>query len=302
MGFGRLHAYSWLYTNSLNSQANCHFVLRAEPLESEYLFETLGIRTFDFELDDMSYGTYLSASGAYVQNHRLEVLANNLANINTPGFKPSLAVVQSRHNKAIEDGSISRGSGSLADIGGGAKIQPTQTIFQIGPIETTGNQTDFALKDENSFFVVKRGEEQLLTRAGGFVFNALGQLTNPNGDQVLSVDGDPIQIDPTQRFQVRGDGTILQNGAAFSLMITRPESKGELARAGDNLFRPLSTPQPVAPNERAVVNGHLEKSAVNPTLAMMELIEATRAYESNLRLIQHQDQASGNLIGRVLRE
>jgi flagellar basal-body rod protein FlgF/flagellar basal-body rod protein FlgG len=54
--------------------------------------------------------------------------------------------------------------------------------------------------------------------------------------------------------------------------------------------------------DRKLVAGHLEKSGVNPTTAMMELIEASRAYESNLRLIQHQDQAYGNLIGRVLRD
>ena len=250
----------------------------------------------------MTYGTYLSASGAHVQNHRLEVLSNNLANINTPGFKPSLAIIQSRHNKAIEDGEISRGSGTLADIGGGAKIQPTKTMFDAGPIESTGNKTDFAIKDEKSFFVVKRGEEQFLTRAGGFVFNSSGKLTNTNGDLVMGTDGNAIQIDPTQRFEVNQEGTIQQNGASLSLMLTRPESLGDLARAGDNLFRPLSPPQSVAPRERSVVSGQLEKSAVNPTTAMMELIEATRAYESNLRLIQHQDQATGNLISRLLRD
>jgi flagellar basal-body rod protein FlgF len=250
----------------------------------------------------MPYGTYLSASGAHVQNHRLEVLSNNLANINTPGFKPSLAIIQARHNKAIEDGEISRGSGTLADIGGGAKIQPTQTMFDLGPLEKTGNKTDFAITDEKSFFVVKRGEEQFLTRAGGFVFNSAGQLTNTNGDPVLGTDGNAIQIDPSVRYEVNNEGTIQQNGANFSLMLARPESLGDLARAGDNLFRPLTPPQPVPARERAVISGQLEKSAVNPTTAMMELIEATRAYESNLRLIQHQDQASGNLIGRLLKE
>ena len=250
----------------------------------------------------MPYGMYLSASGAHVQNHRLEVLSNNLANINTPGFKPSLAVVAARHNKAIEDGEVSPHSGTLADIGGGAKIQPTQTIFENGPIEVTGNKTDFAIHDDNSFFVVQRGEEQFLTRAGGFVFNSSGQLTNTNGDQVLGVDGNSIQIDPTRRFEVNNNGVIQQDGRNIPLMLSRPDSLGDLARAGDNLFRPLAETQLVPPNERAVVSGSLEKSAVNPTTAMMELIEATRAYESNLRLIQHHDQAYGNLIGRLLKE
>jgi flagellar basal-body rod protein FlgF len=250
----------------------------------------------------MPFGIYLSASGARVQNHRLEVLSNNLANINTPGFKPSLAIVQARHNRAIEDGEISPNSGTIADIGGGAKIEPTQTVFDKGPIEATGNKTDFAINDNNSFFVVKRGEDQFLTRAGGFVFNSTGQLTNSNGDQVLGVDGNPIQIDPTTRYDIHHDGTIQQNGATTSLMVAKPESLGDLARSGGNLFKPLAPIQPVAPRERAVVSGHLEKSAVNPTTAMMELIEATRAYESNLRLIQHQDQAYGNLVGRLLKE
>ena len=250
----------------------------------------------------MPYGTYLSAAGAHVQNHRLEVLSNNLANINTPGFKSSLAIVQARNNKAIEDGEVSPHSGTLADIGGGAKIQPSQTIFDTGPIETTGNKTDFAIHDDNSFFVVKRGEEQFLTRAGGFVFNSSGQLTNTNGDQVLGVDGNPIQIDPLRRFEVQSNGIIQQDGRNVTLMLSRPESLGDLARVGDNLFRPLAQTQPVPANERAIINGSLEKSAVNPTTAMMELIEATRAYESNLRLIQHHDSAYGNLIGRLLKE
>ena len=250
----------------------------------------------------MPYGSYLSASGAHVQNHRLEVLSNNLANINTPGFKPSLAIVQARHSQSIEDGDISAGSGTLADIGGGAKIQPTQTMFDMGPIETTGYKTDFAITDDKSFFVVQRGEVQFITRAGGFLFNATGQLTNTNGDFVLGVDGNPITIDPSARYDVNQNGTIQQNGASLSLMLARPESLGDLARAGDNLFKPLTPPQPVPPRERSIASGQLEKSAVNPTSAMMELIEATRAYESNLRLIQHQDQASGNLIGRMLRD
>ncbi len=250
----------------------------------------------------MPYGMYLSASGAHVQNHRLEVLSNNLANINTPGFKPSLAIVQARYNKSIEDGDVSPNSGTLADIGGGAKIQPTQTIFDNGPIENTGNKTDFAIHDDKSFFVVKKGEEQFLTRAGGFVFNASGQLTNTNGDHVMGVDGNPIQIDPSRHFEVHNNGVIQQDGRNVALMLSRPESLGDLARVGDNLFRPLAQTRPVPPNERAIVNGSLEKSAVNPTTAMMELIEATRAYESNLRLIQHHDQAYGNLIGRLLKE
>jgi flagellar basal body rod protein FlgG len=245
---------------------------------------------------------YLSAAGAHVQSHRLEVLSHNLANINTPAFKPSLAVLQARHNKAIEDGEISPGSGRLPDLGGGVKIQPNQVLFAAGPMEATGGRTDFAIKDPNSFFVVQRGEDRFLTRAGAFLFNHQGKLTTPDGDPVLATDGNPIQVDPDQPYEVQLDGSISQGGAARGLMLVRPENLSELSRNGDNLFRPVGETRDVPPTERRIVAGHLEKSGVNPTSAMMELIEASRAYESNLRLIQHQDQAYGNLIGRVLRE
>lgn len=250
----------------------------------------------------MPYGMYLSAAGAHVQSHRLEVLSHNLANINTPAFKPSLAILQARHNKAIDEGDASPGSGRLPDIGGGVRIQPSETQFGVGPMEATGGKTDFAINDPNAFFVVKRGDEQLLTRAGAFQFNATGLLTTPAGDPVLGIDNNPIQIDPSRPYQVHYDGTIQQEGTRLMLMLTRPQNLAELSREGGNMFRAQGQLDEVPPAERKVVAGHIEKSAVNPTMAMMELIEASRVYESNLRLIQHQDQAYGNLIGRVLRE
>ncbi len=85
-------------------------------------------------------------------------------------------------------------------------------------------------------------------------------------------------------------------------MVVKPREKGDLSRVGDNLFRPLAPVEPVPPQERQVVTGYLEKSAVVPTTAMMELIEASRLYEANLRMIQTQDQALGNSSRAFLRE
>ncbi len=250
----------------------------------------------------MTYGIYLSAAGANAQNHRLEVLSHNLANINTPGFKPQLAMLQARHSEAIERGEVSPGSGGIDDIGGGLQINPSETLLNQGPIEQTKGKTDFAINSTDSFFVVQRGEEQLLTRAGGFVFNSSGVLTTTNGDNVLGTDGNPIRIDPNRAYTTRDDGVIQQGIESKSLMIVKPREKGDLSRVGDNLFRSLAPVDPVSGNEREVVSGYLEKSAVVPTTAMMELIEASRIYEANLRMIQHQDQALGNLVGRLLRD
>jgi flagellar basal-body rod protein FlgF/flagellar basal-body rod protein FlgG len=249
----------------------------------------------------MPYGIYLSAAGANAQNHRLEVLSHNLANINTPGFKPQLAMLQARHSEAIERGEVSPGSRSIDDIGGGVQINPSETLLHQGPIEQTERKTDFAINDKNSFFVVQRGEEQLLTRAGGFLFNSQGVLTTTDGDQVMGSDGNPIRIDPSKRYDTNDGGIIQQGSDVRSLMVVKAREPGDLSRVGDNLYRSLTPAEPIANKDRKVVSGYLEKSAVVPTTAMMELIEASRLYEANLRMIQHQDQALGSLFGRLLR-
>ena len=250
----------------------------------------------------MPYGLYLSAAGANVQNHRLEVLSHNLANVNTPGFKPQLAVLQAQASEAIERGEISPGSGTFADLSGGVRFEEVKTVYSQGPIQQTKRSTDFAINDDSSFFVVQRGDEQLLTRAGDFLFNSQGLLTTTNGDPVLSTAGNTIQIDPTKDFKVHDDGRITQNGNTQVLRLAKPKEPGDLARVGDNLFKPLAEVSDVPQAERQMRSGFLEQSAVKPTSAMMELIEASRMYEANLRMIQHQDQALGGLVSRLLKE
>lgn len=250
----------------------------------------------------MPYGLYLSAAGANAQSHRLEVLSHNLANINTPGFKPHLSVLQSRPSEAIERGEALAGEGTIDDLSGGVSIQANRTQFAQGPIQSTGNKTDFAINDKESFFAVQRGDQQLLTRAGNFLFDANGSLVTPNGDPVLASTGEPLRIEPGIPYEVRDGGVIYQNGQSRSLMITRPKEAGDLARVGDNLYQPLTPPTPVPDGQRQVMQGSLESSGVQPTTAMMELIEASRVYEANVRLIQSQDQAMGQLISRVLQQ
>ena len=250
----------------------------------------------------MPYGLYLSASGANAQSHRLEVLSHNLANVNTPGFKPHLAVVKSRHAEAIAQGDVMAGDGGVDDVGGGVAIQPSLTQFSQGPIRTTGVRTDFAINDDKSFFVVQRGDQQLLTRAGNFQFDAGGRLVTPVGEPVLSTAGQPVTIEPLVPYEIMDDGTVYQAGQRQSLMLARPREQGDLSRVGDNLFQSLSALTQTPDAERSVIGGSVEESAVKPTSAMMELIEASRVYEANVKMIQTQDQTLGSLISRVLSE
>lgn len=248
----------------------------------------------------MSYGLHLSAAGANAQNHRLQVLSNNLANVQTAGYKPQQAVIQARFAELIERGEALPGTGGVNDVGGGLTIQPEVTQHGEGPLRSTGNETDFAINDPTTFFVVQRDDQSLLTRAGNFLFNSSGQLINQQGDQVLDQQGRNISIDPTLPHSILNGGRIQQGEEVFTLMLARPENVGDLKHLGGNLFQPGEELPVLRGNDRPVVSGFLEQSGVQPTTAMMELIEASRAYEANARMIQNQDTVVGTLISRVL--
>ncbi len=170
----------------------------------------------------------------------------------------------------------------------------------MGPMKSTGGKTDFAIQDPTSFFVLQRGEEQFLTRAGNFVIDATGRLKSANGAEVLASDGQPIQLESGKDFQVAPDGRISQGGNSYELMLAKPKSLGDVSHLGGNEFKPLAEFDLVPEGERGVIAGMLEQSGVKPTAAMMELIETSRVYEANVRMIQNQDSMMGTLISRGL--
>lgn len=247
----------------------------------------------------MPYGLYISAEGAHAQSKRLEVIANNLANVETVGFKRELAILQARHAEEIARGRDYPGSGSINNVGGGTWVVGTTTDFAPGPFEATGLKNNLAIQGDG-YFVVQKGDEQFLTRAGDFSLTATGELVTQQGYPVLDDGGSPVVItDPNWR--VTPAGAIVQNGAQQPLALVKPAQPGDLARAGENLFRPLSDPQPLAPGERNVAPGFLEQSAVNPTTEMVAMIETSRLLEANLNMMKAQDEMLNGLVNRVMR-
>lgn len=252
----------------------------------------------------MPYGMYISAAGAHAQSRRLEILSNNLANVDTPGFKREVAILEARHSEAIAQGQDFPGSRSINDIGGGVLVRESITDFERGIIKQTNIPTDLAIDDNESFFLVQKEDQQLLTRAGNFRFTSDGRLVTQQGHDVLSTGGRPIVIDPALAAQAKitEKGIIELPGEAFPLALVKPQSLGDLVRIGENTFTPLAPTIPVPAQDRRVVSGYLEQSSVSPTLEMMQLIEATRAYETNVKMIQNQDQMLGSLVNRMLRQ
>jgi flagellar basal-body rod protein FlgF/flagellar basal-body rod protein FlgG len=248
----------------------------------------------------MDYGLYVSAAGADTQSQRMEVLSHNMANVDTPGFKEELAVLEARPSRAVRDGIDVEGRRGINDLGSGVSLKKTITNFSEGLLKQTGSEWDMAIHGEG-FFVVEKDGQEYLTRAGNFQVNAEGLLMTQQGLHVLSAAGTPIAIDLSLPAKLREDGFLAHSGGGEMLALKKPQSQGDLVRVGENLFRPLAPVEDVEPGQRNVKQGFLEMSDVRPTRTMMELIETSRMYETNVRMIQNHDQMTGSLISRVLR-
>jgi flagellar basal-body rod protein FlgF len=248
----------------------------------------------------MPYGMYISAEGAQAQAQRLQVIANNLANVETAGFKRDVATFQARFAEAIQQGEDYAGSRGENDLGGGVKIIGTQTDFSASTLRNTGIPTDFAINGAGFFQVRGADGSTYLTRAGNFSLDPTGRLVTQGDLPVLDDGGAEIVIDGEQPWEIMPGGRIVQDGAATAIGLVHPQSLGDLAKVGSNLFRPLAPVTPAAATERDIRQGYVEQSGANPTREMMAMIETTRAFEANTKLIQYQDSMIGGLVNRVL--
>jgi flagellar basal body rod protein FlgG len=244
---------------------------------------------------------YISAEGAAAQAQRLEVIANNLANVDTAGFKQDMATFQARFAEAIQQGQATPGDRSINDIGGGVKIIDVQTDHAIGQLKHTGSELDLAISGDGFFHVRGDDGQQYLTRAGNFALDPQGRLVTQNGHRpVLDQSGAEINLSRGLPWTISADGFISQAGAIVPLGMSQPESTDQLVKSGNNLFQPLGAVRPLALSERNIRQGYLEVSGANPVRQMMAMIETTRAFEANTRMIQNQDTMLGSLISRVL--
>lgn len=249
----------------------------------------------------MPYGMYISAEGAQIQQQRLQVIANNLANMETAGFKRDVPMFQARFAEAIQQGLDYSGSRTQNDLGGGVKMMGVETDFASSSLRQTDMPTDFAVNGDGFFQVRGTDGNVYLTRAGNFTIDSQGRLITQTGNMPLLSDaGDEIVLSPGTPWELYPGGKISQDGNSVAIGLAQPQSLGDLVKVGDNLFKPLGPTAPVADAGRDIRQGYLEQSGVNPTREMMEMISTSRAFEANTRLIQHQDSMMSGLVNRVL--
>lgn len=255
----------------------------------------------------MLYGLYLSAQGAEAQLNRLDVIANNLANASTSAFKRDLAVFQSLRPFDVEHGMADDLPGDLNKHSGGVSLAGVVTDFSDGPILPTGGTFDVALSGPG-FLHVSNGRQEFLTRNGKLMLNEGGDLvTQEMGYNVLDPDGVSIRIDANAKnIEIAADGAIYQIDELggriklTNLALVRPRSLDELQKVGSSFYRATGNVVPAGP-EVQVRQGHIEASGTRPILEMTELIQASRAFETNLNMIKYHDEALGRLLQSVTR-
>jgi flagellar basal-body rod protein FlgF len=220
----------------------------------------------------------------------LEVVANNVANLNTAGYKADgsvfheflMPVARERHFQGTDQ--------RLSFV----HDRATWHNFAGGPIRQTGNPLDVSI-DGDAFLVVQTARGERYTRNGSLQLNAQGELVTASGDRVLGDNG-PIQFQQTDsQISINPDGTITVkesgNAAIDSprgrLRLVRFEQNGELLKDTSSMFRAPDgvAPLPVDANVR-VVQGTVEQSNVNAVVEMARMIELTRTYTHISNMIQ----------------
>lgn len=247
----------------------------------------------------MDYGTYSSASAGIAYLRRLEVVTNNLANVNTPGFKGEYLKQESQ---PFEQTLASVTSDPLAkpdhDRYGGVSQFSTFTDFSLGTIRQTGNPLDVALKNPNDFFSVQTPQGQRFTRAGNFTINGEGELTLQDGTQVLG-DGGPITVNGSS-VKINPNGGIEVDGEVVgTLQVTRFAETKDLKPEGLSRFRlDGAAGETVTPD---LIPQSLEGSNVGVIPSIVELITVNRAFDMYARTargIDEMNQMSINQLGR----
>lgn len=251
----------------------------------------------------MNYGMYVSASGVLTSLYRQDVHANNLANVNTAGFKPDITATVARESARVEDGLGHLPSNLMLErLGAGVLLAPNRVSAQQGSIEQTGAPLDLAIEGEG-YFVVGTADGSRLSRDGRLAMNADGVLVQAaSGMPVLDAAEQVIRLDPMRPVTVGIDGTVSQGGAGDVRLGVVAVDPAGLRKIGDNL---LEAP-PAAMNARRpapgrIHQGAVEGSAVDPIKAMMGVTSAANSVGNNARMIQLFDELMNRAISTFAR-
>jgi len=252
----------------------------------------------------------IAATGMNAQQTNLEVIANNIANINTTGFKRARAefsdlLYQVERLQGVPNRANSAVVPEGAMVGLGVKTVAVRNVHIQGTLTSTGNKFDLALVGNGWFQIEGADGQTLYTRAGTFNTNATGQMVTVDGFNLvpgITVPANTVELIVNKSGQVFArleDQIDLQ--ALGQLSIATFANEAGLAPLGDNLFQETSASGaanvgvPGDPGFATIEQGYLESSNVDPVKEITELISAQRAYEMNSKVIKAADEMAATV-------
>jgi flagellar basal-body rod protein FlgF len=240
---------------------------------------------------DNSFLVGLSAQ--QVLHQRMDITANNLANMTTAGFKAEHLVMRQLSERPAA------ASDTPKDI---AFVDSwmLQRDFSSGSLSQTGNPLDVAIEGPG-FFVVQTADGPAYTRDGQFSLDSNGQLVTRSGHPVMG-SGGPITLDPTKgESHISKDGQITQDGVAVgTLQVVDFKTPGGLSKIGDNLWQ-ATDEKPTTSTSVHLAPGMVEGSNVNAVRELTDMIEISRSYESVSKMLSNSDELRGASIEKLAR-
>ncbi len=252
----------------------------------------------------MIRGMYNAASGMYAQQHQIDVTSNNIANVNTAGFKKDRAEFQDLMYQRLNftGGSTSENTRNPTgiDVGLGVRISGIQKSFEEGDLQTTGNTFDIAIEGRGFFKVTMPDGETAYTRNGGFKVNSEGTIINGNGyplDPEITVPDNLIDVNIANDGIITAtDPTTGEEQELGQITLADFVNPAGLKPIGESLFQSTTAsgnPIEANPTEDqfgGLRQGMIEMSNVKLVTEMVDLITAQRAYEANSKAIQTTDK------------
>ena len=244
----------------------------------------------------MLNGLYLSAMGAKVQDARVDVAANNLANLNTTAFRRDQAVFRFR---PAEQAMAGAPDALFQAVGGGVFLQKVASSDEEGALKETGHDLDLALQGPGFFKVRDAQGNAFYTRAGNFRRDDAGFLVTGDGRyRVQGLGGGGLEV-PEGQIDINEAGEVYSGGTQVGQVgVVMPPQADRLRKRGDNLWVSAVDAED-GPSTAQVRQGFLEESSVDGPREMTEMIQAQRMYEFSLKALRIQDELLGRTVTDV---
>ena len=241
----------------------------------------------------MENSTYIALSRLDAQQRSMDVIASNIANANTDGFKAE-RVLFSDFLSRQQHGGIPAGDSPLT------YTQDRATYFDQsnGSLVTTGNPLDVALSG-SGYFTVSTADGTRLTRAGRFTIKQDGTLTDGSGNAVLDTAGSPIQLSPSDtKIRISADGTITtENGKIGQIGVVTADDPSSVKAAGGGLYR--SDGPTTTVSQPKVIQGAVEASNVKPMTELTQMMQTQRDFQFVSQFVEAESQRQQTAIDKI---